>query len=136
MLLSLLPACPTEGSISSPFGYRHHPIQNRRKFHRGIDIAAPTGAPVRAAWSGKVIRSRYRTKGYGRYLIIQSGSLRVLYAHLSRRDVKVGETIKAGQIIGAVGESGFATGPHLHLGVQDGHEIMDPSLVMARCQGK
>ena len=135
LLLMVLPQCPTEGSLSSAFGYRWHPIEHRRKFHRGIDIAAPEGQEVRAIWPGKVVGARYRAEGYGRFVLIESGRIRVLYAHLSRHDVKKGDVVEAGQIIGTVGQTGSATGPHLHLGFFRGKRPARPWLV-AHCYEK
>lgn len=134
LLLSLLPTCPTEGYVSSDFGYRKHPIQRRRKFHKGIDIAAPTGQPVVAPWPGIVVRSRYKRKGYGKYVVVQHGPLKLLYAHLSHRNVRSGDTVEAGDLIGAVGQTGLATGPHLHLGAYGEDGWTDPSVVMVLCQ--
>jgi len=103
--------------ISSRFSLgRKHPILNKIRAHRGVDYAASTGTPVKAAGDG-VIKLAARKGGYGRAIIIQHGGrYTTLYGHLSRygRGIKRGKHVKQGQIIGYVGMSGLATGPHLH----------------------
>lgn len=103
--------------ISSGFNLaRRHPILNRVRAHRGIDFAAPTGTPVKAAGSGRVV-SRGTSGGYGNVVVVAHGSgVTTLYGHLSRfaRGVSVGDRVAQGEVIGYVGRSGLATGPHLH----------------------
>lgn len=102
--------------ISSRFGKRKHPVLNRMRMHKGVDYATPRGTPIRAAGDGKVVH-KGRKGGYGRAVIIQHGGrYSTLYAHMKsyRRGVYVGKRVKQGQIIGYVGSSGRATGPHLH----------------------
>ncbi|MCG8324244.1 MAG: peptidoglycan DD-metalloendopeptidase family protein, partial [Thiotrichales bacterium] len=103
--------------ISSRFNLRRkHPILNRIRAHRGVDYAAPTGTPVKATGDG-VVTYRGTKGGYGRTVAIRHGSTySTLYAHLSRYGKKIrnGTRVKQGQIIGYVGRSGLATGPHLH----------------------
>ena len=101
--------------ISSNFNLkRKHPIHKKIKAHRGIDYAAPTGTPIFAAGDGKVIRSGY-SRANGNYVIIQHGQQYITkYLHLQKRYVKRGQKVKQKQIIGTVGSTGFATGPHLH----------------------
>ncbi len=102
--------------ISSHFGKRYHPILNRMKSHKGVDYAAPNGTPIKASGNGK-IQFRGRKGGYGNTVIIQHGKkYRTLYAHMSRfaHNLKKGSHVKQGQVIGYVGSTGRATGPHLH----------------------
>ena len=103
--------------ISSRFNLRRkHPVLNRIRAHKGVDYAAPRGTPVRATSNGK-ITFRGRKGGYGNTIIVKHGKhYRTLYAHLSkfRRSAKKGSNIKQGQIIGYIGSTGLATGPHLH----------------------
>lgn len=103
--------------ISSRFNpHRLHPKLGIRRPHRGVDYAAPSGTPIRAAGDGKII-FRGRKGGYGRVIIIQHGGrYSTLYAHMSRfaRHLAVGSRVRQGQTIGYVGMSGLATGPHLH----------------------
>jgi len=103
--------------ISSRFSTgRKHPILNRIRAHKGVDYAAPRGTPVKATGSGKIVL-RGRKGGYGNTVVIQHGSrYSTLYAHLNgfARGLSVGERVKQGEIIGYVGSTGLATGPHLH----------------------
>ncbi len=102
--------------ISSRFGRRHHPVLNRMRTHKGVDYAARAGTPIRAAGDGKIV-FRGRKGGYGRAIIIQHGTrYSTLYAHMSafNRKARKGRYVKQGQVIGYVGSSGLATGPHLH----------------------
>ncbi len=101
--------------ISSSFKpKRFHPVQKRWKAHRGVDYAASRGTPVMAAGDGKVIKSAYN-KFNGHYVFIQHGEKYVTkYLHFTKRKVKTGQSVKQGQIIGTVGATGLASGPHLH----------------------
>ena len=101
--------------ISSNFNpNRLHPIYKTRRPHRGTDYAAPTGTPVYAAGDGKVVRAGY-TKANGNYVVIQHGEqYQTKYLHLHKRKVKKGRRVSQGQVIGTVGATGAATGPHLH----------------------
>ncbi len=103
--------------ISSRFSTgRKHPILNRIRAHKGVDYAAPRGTPVKATGSGKIVL-RGKKGGYGNTVVIQHGSTySTLYAHLNKfaRGLKIGERVHQGEIIGYVGSTGLATGPHLH----------------------
>lgn len=103
--------------ISSGFNsHRRHPILNRIRAHKGIDYAARTGTPVKSAGDGEVI-FRGRKGGYGQVLIVKHGEhYETLYAHLSdfRNGLESGDLVKQGEVIGYVGQTGLATGPHLH----------------------
>ncbi|MBD08729.1 MAG: peptidase M23 [Gammaproteobacteria bacterium] len=102
--------------ISSNFDpNRRHPVLNTIRAHRGVDYAAPTGTPIKAAGDGKVI-FRSARNGYGNTVILQhGGNITTLYAHMSRfASIRVGSRVTQGQTIGFVGMSGLATGPHLH----------------------
>ena len=117
---------PVLGRITSGFGWRIHPISGVRDFHEGIDIAAAVGTPVRAVAAGKVIFAGY-VSGYGRMVTIDHGNgLVTRYAHLSRVRVSQGQTIPVNEVIGYVGDSGYATGPHLHFEVRMDGEPKDP----------
>ncbi len=109
---------PVEFSrISSRFNLkRKHPVLNKIRAHKGVDYAAPPGTPIRATGDGKIVH-RGTKGGYGRTIIIQHGSrYSSLYAHMRSyaRGIKHGKRVKQGQVIGYVGSSGLATGPHLH----------------------
>ena len=102
--------------ISSRFGMRFHPILNRMRMHTGVDYAAPVGTPIKTTGDGKIIFIG-RKGGYGKAILIQhGGQYSTLYGHMSRfhRGMHVGKRVKQGQIIGYVGSTGRATGPHLH----------------------
>lgn len=101
--------------ISSGFNLRRkHPIHKNIRAHRGVDYAAPTGTPIFAAGDGRVISAGY-SKANGKYVFIQHGQqYTTKYLHLNKRHVKRGQKVKQRQIIGTVGSTGYATGPHLH----------------------
>ncbi|HHY34759.1 MAG TPA: peptidoglycan DD-metalloendopeptidase family protein [Firmicutes bacterium] len=105
---------PTRGSVTSNFGWRRHPITGRYEFHPALDIAAPYGTPIVAAADGRVEFAGYRS-GYGRTVVINHGyGIKTLYAHCSTIKVRYGQNVVRGQLIATVGDSGTATGPHLH----------------------
>lgn len=118
-----------EGTITSNFGYRIHPISGTRKLHTGIDIAAPKGIPVLASAPGTVSRVQYLTTGYGYNVMIDHGNgIETLYAHMSAIYVTEGQPVIPGQIIGAVGSTGASTGNHLHFEVRQDGVAVDPNL--------
>jgi murein DD-endopeptidase MepM/ murein hydrolase activator NlpD len=109
---------PARGPITSRFGYRYHPVLRYRRLHAGIDIGAASGSPVYAAAAGEVFFASWRG-GYGRCIIVlHGGGMSTLYGHLSRIRVTPGQTVRRGQVIGAVGSTGLSTGPHLHFEVR------------------
>ena len=109
---------PLEGRVGSGFGQREDPINGEGAFHQGIDIDAPIGTPVRAAADGDVTVADMNA-GYGREIMLDHGhDVLTLYGHLSAIDVVVGQHVIRGQVIGLVGQSGRATGPHLHYEVR------------------
>ncbi|MGE4318567.1 MAG: M23 family metallopeptidase [Deferribacterales bacterium] len=115
LLLSSTPSIwPTNGWISSHFGYRISPFTGRRVFHEGLDVASKIGAPVRATAAGTVVFSG-RKNGYGRVVIIDHGfGYMTKYAHNSANLVNAGDKVKKGDRIAQVGNSGRSTGPHVH----------------------
>ena len=120
-------ASPMEFSrVSSGFAMRFHPILNTMRQHNGIDYAAPIGTPVRTVGDGVVEFAGWQN-GYGNTIIVRhSGNRTTLYAHLSRIDVRKGQRVEQGQHIGAVGATGWATGPHLHFEFRVGGVHQDP----------
>jgi len=122
-------AWPTPGykSITSPFGWRLHPILKSYRFHTGVDIGAPYGAAIVAADHGSVIEVGWRG-AYGRVVMINhGGGIVTMYAHTSAALVDAGDFVKKGQIIARVGTTGWSTGPHLHFEVRKNGEPQNPS---------
>jgi hypothetical protein len=108
------------GSVSSVYGYRFHPTTSEREMHTGIDIARPEGTPVMCGAKGTVTfagdKGSYGNTVIVEYIDAESGlGVRLLYAHLAAIDVSVGDMPAAGDIVGTVGQTGTATGPHLHM---------------------
>lgn len=109
---------PCGGEITSEFGWRIHPIWGDSRFHAGVDIGASSGTPVACAGNGTVISAGWNG-GYGNCVIVDIGNgLSAVYAHLSAINVSSGETVSAGQTVGAVGSTGDSTGAHLHYEVR------------------
>lgn len=109
---------PVQGRVGSSFGERQDPINGEGAFHPGIDIEAPSGTPVRATADGDVMQA-HMGAGYGREIMIDHGhGVTTLYGHLSVIAVVPGEHVICGQVIGYVGQTGRATGPHLHYEVR------------------
>ncbi|HWX56375.1 MAG TPA: M23 family metallopeptidase [Verrucomicrobiae bacterium] len=109
---------PVEGRVTSSFGERSDPFNGEGAFHRGIDIATPLGSRIIAPASG-VVRFADQMNGYGRALVIDHGNgITTLYGHMSGFLVTEGQTVNRGEAIGFVGQSGRATGPHLHYEVR------------------
>ncbi len=111
--------------LFSGFGMRLHPIHKIRKMHWGIDFSAPKGTPIYATGDGKVIAVKSRKSGYGNHVIISHGfGYKSLYAHMYKVDVKVGQKVKKGEVIGSIGSTGTSTAPHLHYEViQKGKKV-------------
>lgn len=113
---------PIAGRITSPFGWRTHPIFNSRTFHSGVDIAGPNRGSIRASNSGKVIYSGWYG-GYGKVVILDHGVVNgkpttTLYAHMSSIRVGQGKFVNKGEVIGYEGTTGYSTGPHVHFEVR------------------
>ncbi len=109
---------PTKGWLTSTFGMRESPFTGRQKMHEGVDIAARTGTPIFATADGIVSRSE-TAPGYGKLVVIDHGyGYRTYYAHNSKLFVKVGQRVKRGEQIAAVGNTGSSTGPHVHYEVR------------------
>jgi len=119
--------------ITSHFGWRIHPILKTRKFHDGIDIAAPMGADV-VSVSGGVVAYAGAMGDYGTVVLVRDAQHEYLYAHLSRADVSEGETVRPGALLGGVGSTGRSTGPHLHFGIRPvgASEWIDPEPILRR----
>jgi murein DD-endopeptidase MepM/ murein hydrolase activator NlpD len=118
---------PVQGRISTSYGLQRY-VNGRFDYrHKGVDIAAPLGTPVKAAAAGVVSLADASFQLHGQTLILDHGQgVSTLYLHLSEIHVAPGESVAPGQTIGLAGESGVATGPHLHYGVYVYHEAVDP----------
>ena len=117
---------PVDGPLMSSFGQRSDPFSGEGALHKGVDISAPNGTPVRCAADG-VVSFADRFGGYGRLVIVDHGNgFETYYAHLSRIDVIEGQEIRQGEFLGAVGASGRVTAPHLHYEVRIGKAPVNP----------
>ncbi|MBD2020389.1 M23 family metallopeptidase [Leptolyngbya sp. FACHB-36] len=129
--ISLLFPLANPAPVTSAYGWRSHPVLGNQRFHNGVDIGAPTGTPVLAAYSGKVA-SADEMGGYGLAVVLEhnNGTQNTLYAHLSEILVRPGEQVTQGTVIGRVGSTGLSTGPHLHFEFRqlttDGWITQDP----------
>ena len=113
---------PISGRITSPFGWRTHPIFNTRTFHSGIDIGGPNLGAIKASNAGKVIYTGWYG-GYGKVVILEHGIVNgkpvtTLYAHMSSIAVSNGTKVQRGQVLGYEGTTGYSTGPHCHFEVR------------------
>lgn len=117
---------PASGPITSPFGYRIHPIFGTQIYHSGIDIGVDTGTPIVAADSGVVIEADW-LGGYGYAVVIDHGNgLSTLYGHNSELAVSPGQSVQQGQVIAYAGSTGYSTGPHCHFEVRVNGSPVDP----------
>ncbi len=124
---------PVKGWISSRYGKRKHPVTGKNDFHTGIDISAFHGTPVKATSDGIVSFSGWG-RGSGKVVVLEHGfKFSTLYAHNSKNIVKVGQKVKRGYIIGYVGSTGNATGPHLHYEIwKDGKPVNPNNYIEGR----
>ena len=117
---------PVAGGLTSAFGPRGH------RFHAGIDIASAIGTPARAAARGTIVWAGHRDGGWGTLVVIaHRRRVRTMYAHLSRVDVRLGQRVEAGDVVGLVGQTGSSTGPHLHFEVRLRGAAVDPEPTLA-----
>ena len=128
---SLAPVAMTR--LSSVYGMREHPGLGARRAHKGIDLSAPTGTPIRASADGVVEKAEW-FGGYGLFVgLDHGGGMETRYGHMSRVAVAEGQQVRKGDIIGYVGSTGRSTGPHLHYEVRVSGEAVNPLPYM---QGK
>ncbi len=114
--------------MASGFGMRIHPIYKVPKMHAGLDFSAPEGTEIFATGDGKVVEVKNERTGYGRHVVIDHGyGYQTLYAHMSKSNVRVGQRIKRGDVIGAVGNTGLSSAPHLHYEVIKDDVKIDPA---------
>ena len=130
-LPSIRPILQNEGRISDRFGYRIDPFTDVKRHHDGIDISARIGTKVHAAAAGTVVKaitSYIPGRGYGKEVVIDHGNgMQTRYAHLSKVLVKKGQQVKRWEVIGEVGKTGRATGPHLHYEVRIHNKPVNPA---------
>jgi murein DD-endopeptidase MepM/ murein hydrolase activator NlpD len=125
---------PVKGEVVSPFGWRLHPIHKEMKIHTGIDIRARYGQPIRASRAGKVVLSEW-IRGYGKTIDIRhSDGLVTRYAHCSKLVKKQGEWVRQNDVIGNVGSTGLATGPHMHFEVRRRGRPLNPMRYLSMAQ--
>ena len=117
---------PVDGRLIGSFGARTDPFSGEGAFHKGVDLGAPSGTPVRATGDGLVVFADMES-GYGKLIVIDhGGGLETYYAHLSRFFVHSGEEVRRGEMLGAVGSTGRVTAPHLHYEVRIGGAPVNP----------
>ncbi|EAI3898124.1 M23 family metallopeptidase [Campylobacter coli] len=114
--------------ITGKFGWREHPLLQRREFHPGIDLRAAVGTPIYAPASGVVEFSGYSNNGYGyNVILLHNFGFKTVFAHMQRKDVvKAGQFVNKGQLIGYTGNTGLSTGPHLHYEVRFINKTLEP----------
>lgn len=118
---------PVEGRISSGFGMREHPLYHTEKFHSGVDLSVPTGTAVKATASGIVSFASW-SPGNGNIVVLEHGQgFSTVYAHNSRNRVRVGQTVRRGELIAEAGSTGVATGSHVHYEVWKNGKCVDPA---------
>jgi murein DD-endopeptidase MepM/ murein hydrolase activator NlpD len=117
---------PVEGNVSSPFGMRENPFSGDKSFHSGVDISASPGTPVRATADGVVSHSGW-TQHSGYLVVLEHGcGFSTIYAHNKKNTVKMGQTVKRGEVIAYVGSTGKSTGPHVHYEVWEKGKNVNP----------
>ncbi|MFT4297133.1 MAG: M23 family metallopeptidase, partial [Micropruina sp.] len=119
---------PVGGRITSPFGRRFHPIFHEWRLHAGVDLHASCGTPIRAAADGVVRSVSYDSSGGHRLVIGHAGGLTTHYLHAMKRyQVRAGQKVKRGQVVGLVGSTGWSTACHLHFGTKVNGRLVDPA---------
>jgi murein DD-endopeptidase MepM/ murein hydrolase activator NlpD len=123
---------PVGGRITSGYGWREDPVRpvsGEKRFHKAVDLAGRIGDPIRAAMQGTVLYIDHNPN-LGNFIVLKHGEYQSLYAHLSAYSVKMGETIRQGQEIGKIGNTGYTTGPHLHFEVFHNGNRINPLELM------
>lgn len=122
---------PVAGALSSNFGYREHPVEGEERFHYGVDLAAESGTEIDCFADGTVTAVG-ESSSYGKYCVVaHQGGYTTLYAHCSRVTASSGAAVRRGQKIAEVGETGMATGPHLHFELQRDGVYLNPIYYVA-----
>ena len=118
----------TYGRVSSPFGYRYHPISGKWKMHNGVDLTGTQGTPIVATRSGYVTTAAYQAGGAGYYVSLSHGDgFGSIYMHMTHYVVSYGQYVEAGQVIGYMGTTGGSTGVHLHFGISYNGVYVNPA---------
>jgi len=131
VIVSAKGSYPVYGTVTSPFGYREHPIWGKEEFHKGIDIAAPAGSDIFSAYPGEVIEKGF-SQIYGNYIKIEhSTGVQTVYCHCSKIIADEGTVVREGERIALVGSTGVSTGPHLHFGLIINGRYADPMSIFS-----
>ena len=124
-------ATPVMGTLTSGFGYREHPVEGEERFHYGIDIGAAAGTEI-GCFADGTVTAVGESSSYGKYITVaHEGGFTTLYAHCSRILASSGDQVKEGDAIAEVGETGVATGPHLHFELHQGSQYLNPIYYVA-----
>jgi murein DD-endopeptidase MepM/ murein hydrolase activator NlpD len=126
---------PASGVVKSGFGMRFHPILKKRRMHSGVDIANRGGGPIVATKAGTVTYVKNSRTGYGNSVTISHGNYSSFYAHLASFNVRPGQTVAQGQVIGSMGTTGLSTGVHLHFEIRRGNTPLDPATFIPSLKG-
>lgn len=133
-VLSQKMVAPVDAEITSPYGYRIHPITGETDFHTGIDLGASMGTPIRAAFSGTVTEIG-ESEIFGNYIVVtHSDSLSTRYCHCNKIVAEKGAVIRQGETIAKVGTTGMSTGPHLHFEIKINGVNVDPEPFLPQAQ--
>ena len=117
---------PVMGTLTSDFGYREHPVEGEERFHYGVDIGAAAGTEI-GCFADGTVTAVGESSSYGKYITVShQGGFSTLYAHCSRILASSGDTVREGEAIAEVGETGVATGPHLHFELHQGSQYLNP----------
>ena len=132
LLLATPSIWPAFGHVTSPYGWRIHPITKRKQFHKGIDIANIEGTPIRVAADGRVVLTGWEGS-YGKLVVIDhSHGFSTRYGHNSKILVKPGQRVKRGQVIALMGNTGMSTGPHLYYEIWYKGKALNPRRYLTR----
>jgi murein DD-endopeptidase MepM/ murein hydrolase activator NlpD len=117
---------PIRGRLTDRYGWRNDPISGERRFHAALDLASPTGTPIKAAMDGRAATVGYNSS-YGNFVILDHGNgYQTLYAHMSKVGISQGSYTRQGNKIGEVGSTGYSTGPHLHFAIYKNKRAVNP----------
>ncbi len=126
---------PVNGKVTSPFGYRYHPVTGQFGFHTGMDLSGNLKDPIYAAGEGTVVETG-KSSVWGNYIVIDHGkNTQTFYAHCYKLSKKKGAKVKQGEKIALLGSTGLSTGPHVHFEVRINGLYMDPAWLTANKQG-